>query len=300
MSLKLKLLLFVVVLGALGLSYRAISKISFDFHLPTNQSLAGDIVLPPDTADSDHDGIPDDEEAQHDTDPFIADTDGDGYLDGEEVLSGFSPTEKDTKKELEEKKKKDNLTITYLENLIGGTLAGDFDASDIESYVANINLPALGLLDQLPGKLAASPPSRALLVIDSSGEEEQEYLTRAAKLINFIPPLNLSFERMVTNTNDVDGLQTIRMWKAISGMFDTAAQKINALAVPQKYSAWHEEAMMTLGRGARLYDALGKLQEDPLLAMSALDTVPDLMERMKKLSDDLSELLNSQNAKEKQ
>lgn len=290
MSLKLKLILGVLVLGAVFLGYRTISRISFDF--PESHDLAMSALLSPISQDSDQDGIPDDEEANHDTDPFKADTDGDGYLDGEETLSGFNPTEKDTKKEQEEKKKKENLTITYLENIIGGTLAGDFDPDNLDFYTNN--LTALGLLDQIPDKLAPKPTTRAILVLDSTNAEEQEYLTYAAKLINFIPPLNLSFERMIANTRDVEGSQTIQMWKTLSGMFDTARRKINALSVPQEFAAWHEEAMGTLGRGARLYDALGKLQEDPLLAMSALDTVPDFMERMVKLSDDLNKLLESQ------
>ncbi|MEK7583112.1 MAG: hypothetical protein AAB483_01760 [Patescibacteria group bacterium] len=293
MSLKLKLLLFAVVLGALGLSYRAISKVSLG--LPGSRNLAANVVLPLDAPDADHDGIPDDEEAQHDTDPFKADSDEDGYLDGEEVLSGFSPTEKDTKKEQEEKKKKGNLTLTYLENIIGGALAGDLDPNNLETYTDNLNLTALGLLDRLPDKLTPPPTRRTLTVLDSDDAEEQEYLANAAKFVNFIPPLNLSFERMVANTKDTGGSQAIQMWKMLSTMFDTAGSRINALPVPQEFVAWHEEAITTLGRGSRLYDALGKLKEDPLLAMASLDTVPDFMERMMKLSDDLNALMIAKN-----
>jgi|GEM_PF-4282264 len=43
------------------------------------------------TLDSDGDGLPDDVERRHGTDPFAADTDGDGFSDGEEVRNGYNP-----------------------------------------------------------------------------------------------------------------------------------------------------------------------------------------------------------------
>lgn len=55
--------------------------------------------VPPDTIpearplDTDHDGIPDEEEPAHGTDPTLEDTDGDGLGDGVEVLAGTNPTD---------------------------------------------------------------------------------------------------------------------------------------------------------------------------------------------------------------
>jgi hypothetical protein len=46
---------------------------------------------PPRAADSDNDGLPDDDERARGTDPFEADTDGDGVNDGVEVLAGTDP-----------------------------------------------------------------------------------------------------------------------------------------------------------------------------------------------------------------
>jgi hypothetical protein len=43
--------------------------------------------------DPDGDGLPNSDEYQKDTDPFLADTDGDGKGDGEEVLAGTDPTD---------------------------------------------------------------------------------------------------------------------------------------------------------------------------------------------------------------
>ena len=42
--------------------------------------------------DLDNDGLTNDQERQHKTDPLNADTDGDGYTDGEEVATGYDPT----------------------------------------------------------------------------------------------------------------------------------------------------------------------------------------------------------------
>ncbi len=46
--------------------------------------------------DTDTDGIPDDQEASHGTDPANPDTDVDGWRDGDEVAKGSDPTKKDT------------------------------------------------------------------------------------------------------------------------------------------------------------------------------------------------------------
>ena len=57
-------------------------------------------VAPPDAGasgpDRDMDGLPDDEEATHGTDPDDADTDDDGVSDGDEVAMGTDPTAWDT------------------------------------------------------------------------------------------------------------------------------------------------------------------------------------------------------------
>lgn len=46
--------------------------------------------------DNDVDGIPDDQEVTHGTDPNNPDTDGDGWLDGDEVSNSSDPTKPDT------------------------------------------------------------------------------------------------------------------------------------------------------------------------------------------------------------
>ncbi|MFH1236119.1 MAG: hypothetical protein V1685_04250 [Parcubacteria group bacterium] len=46
--------------------------------------------------DNDTDGIPDDKEAEHGTDPNNPDTDGDGWRDGDEVANDSDPTKLDT------------------------------------------------------------------------------------------------------------------------------------------------------------------------------------------------------------
>src|SRR3989338_2875622 len=46
---------------------------------------------PPTSADSDADGLSDDQEVMYGTDPMNPDSDGDGYLDGAEVQNGYNP-----------------------------------------------------------------------------------------------------------------------------------------------------------------------------------------------------------------
>ncbi|KKW01831.1 MAG: LPXTG-domain-containing protein cell wall anchor domain, nonfunctional [Parcubacteria group bacterium GW2011_GWC2_49_9] len=47
-------------------------------------------------ADTDRDGLPDDQEEPHGTDVHNPDTDADGWLDGDEVANGSDPTKLDT------------------------------------------------------------------------------------------------------------------------------------------------------------------------------------------------------------
>lgn len=62
----------------------------------TPDSIVLPSVNPVQTADFDKDGIPDDEEANHGTDPNDADSDDDGLLDGQEITLGTNALNADT------------------------------------------------------------------------------------------------------------------------------------------------------------------------------------------------------------
>ena len=59
--------------------------------LPNNMTPGNNTTTPPAGADSDFDGLSDEEERQRGSDPMNPDTDGDGLKDGEEVAAGTNP-----------------------------------------------------------------------------------------------------------------------------------------------------------------------------------------------------------------
>ena len=62
----------------------------------TVQNGTFEVNEPPDTGDDDDDGLPNDEEDDHGTDPTDPDTDDDGLNDGDEVDNGTDPTNPDS------------------------------------------------------------------------------------------------------------------------------------------------------------------------------------------------------------
>src|SRR3989344_5053184 len=128
MSLKLKLILGVLVLGAVFLGYRTAYIVlspgnTSRSELP--QSLTAQLVGADIPDDIDHDGLNDDDETEYKTDYHDADSDDDGYLDGEEVLSGYDPM-RATDDQLHGLK---SLTEFFAGNLIGGIISGDLSPS---------------------------------------------------------------------------------------------------------------------------------------------------------------------------
>ena len=63
---------------------------------PQQSPPAQEDARPIESLDSDNDGLTDDEEVGHFTNPLLADTDGDGLMDGDEVTRGTSPILADT------------------------------------------------------------------------------------------------------------------------------------------------------------------------------------------------------------
>jgi len=86
------LIAIALILITLILNYVRPGKINYD----NNNLAVANSTSSPSEIDSDHDGLPDWEEALYGTDPHNPDTDGDGTPDGEEIKEGRDPLKANT------------------------------------------------------------------------------------------------------------------------------------------------------------------------------------------------------------
>ncbi len=111
----------------------------FNYRYNSDQTLvlvSANMASNPLDEDTDHDGLPDEEENIIGTDPKVADTDGDGLTDGFEYMHGYDPLEADIDKDgRTDKQEYEDGTNPYLYNkkwhdyaleFICGFVAGDF------------------------------------------------------------------------------------------------------------------------------------------------------------------------------
>jgi hypothetical protein len=86
---KIKILFLIALFG--GAVWILSGGISASSEKIVPKALWNAVTSPESTADSDKDGLTDDQEKEKGTDPKKADTDGDKFLDGQEVKNGFDP-----------------------------------------------------------------------------------------------------------------------------------------------------------------------------------------------------------------
>lgn len=283
MSLKLKLVLGLLFVVAVFTVYRSVGFIKpgsltgniasqFDGQSNSAETASGRVQIPPSSKDADADGLNDSEESLYDADPFRADTDEDGYLDGEEVLSGYNPAEKDKKQEQAQKNTQNNLTAKYVNSLLN-MLASGGSEEDIPAV-----LP-LTVLDGIENNLASTPPE-PLVERQSSPASQREYLVAAARLMNFVP----SQDKYATKGNPV-------AWATMAHFFKKIGAELNTMIVPKEFVAWHQKTVATLARGVALYEGLAQMESDPLLSMSVLEIMPDILTDLSLARNDLNKLL---------
>lgn len=236
--------------------------------------------------DSDHDGLSDLDEQDYDTDPYKADTDGDGYLDGEEVLAGTDPTIADPKLDTQQLKDSKNLTTAYLNNFIGGYMAGNLTAeTDPETYLNNLDLLSSSVLAGLMSK-NSNASTTVLLTLDSSPEETKEYLTRVRDLLNFVPPQ----DKYLSNETTSNGTFLV-----IAMRFEKILSKFNGLIVPQQFGEWHHDMSLTLAKSAFFYRSMANIDKDPILAMAELELFPSIYADLLDGANDLNIILEKNN-----
>lgn len=225
--------------------------------------------------DSDHDGIPDMNEAYYRTDPFNQDTDGDGYRDGEEIASAFNPTRADEG----EKKNTElaNITGTLTQRFVSGIYAGDLNPRNGKGteYNTGVDYLALATIDDALGKINQEIDNNSILTTDSSKASQEEYLKNIAGVLEgpFLnafmqqpqvlnQALSLAAGGQFEQANQIFSDYNLKFTQAYTGLLATPA--------PDNWVDFHKHLLNFFQKIALEYDYATKWQDDPMLALTAV------------------------------
>lgn len=306
MSNKLRVTLGLLVLIAgfllirLGLFFKQSVKTA------TLANISGQIVQPDEenfsVKDSDHDGIPDVNEAYFRTDPSNPDTDGDGFLDGEEVISGYDQTVND--RALAQKNTEpDNITNRMASRFVGGLLAGDLNPrnNDQQKFQGGLNTLALAALDEASQTLIPPEPNEPLGLSDDSKESQEEYLKTVSGLLEgpfltaFIAQpqtLNTAVQYVIADRFE----DATKIFQEHYFLFTNAYTSLLTVPVPPKWQIFHKQLLMIFQKIALNYNAAIKISDDPILALTAIaDLMNPFTEIQFSLLEQLKNLIASQN-----
>lgn len=289
MSGKLKGLLVVLALGALGVSvylgllFRGSGSLSAGHGVlsaNSSRALTGGACK-----DSDHDGLCDSEENYWGTDPLNADTDGDGFTDGEEVLSGHDPLKKGPNDLVNSKT---NLTQQAGTLMLGGILNGDINPGNA-NYQDMLQTLADDVMQQFKDNTAVAQDS-----IKTGSSDRNSVLTYGFKMSRLMQSVfndtTNGFATVVNTVRDVplgdlstlskaDPARYAKFTAAIDAENAALEDRINqvkALAVPPVMTDAHRNVLMLL-RGAQTeYRAIRALQNDPLQGIIAFQVLGTL------------------------
>ena len=299
MSGKLKGLLVILALGALGVSvylgllFRGGDSLSAGHGVLSADSSSALTANPasgmPGVAgckDSDHDGLCDSEETYWGTDPLKADTDGDGFIDGEEVLSGHDPTKPGPNDLLNSKT---NLTQQAGTLMLGGIINGDINP-DNPNYQDMLQTLADNVIQQFKDNTAVAQDS-----IKTGGSDRNSIVTYGFKMSRLMQSVFADtangFSTVVNTVSDVpldsfstlakDDPATFAKFTAAIGTESSALEdrinQVKAVAVPPVMADGQRNILMLL-RGAQTeYRALLNIQSDPLQGIIAFQVLGTLV-----------------------
>ena len=306
MSSKLKITLGILVFIAgfmvvrLGLFFKNSVETSTSANL--DRQVAGATVVDQSSLDSDSDGIPDNLEAYYRTDPFSQDTDKDGFLDGEEIVSSYNPTRKEETNERGTQVA--NATTNLAQRMVLGLYTGDLVPTQVgdNAYEKNLNLLAFGTIDEVDGILNPPPAADAsLITIASSKESQEEYLAQTASLLE--GPFLSSFTQQPYILNQAANFLAIGDYASAKEVFrnyyfiySSAYSQLLAISVPENWVDFHRHLLVIFQKLAINYLSLTKIEDDPLLAMTALQNLPNnLLEIDNSLIQNLKILIQTEN-----
>ena len=242
------------------------------------------------TQDSDHDGLPDWEEALYGTDPKNADSNDLGMTDGEAVAGGLivpraiadvpgtSSAGAIVDPDLPPAAAENTLTAAFAKNLFTSYLnelqnkGGQLSSEDTAAI-------AQQALEDLGNSITAAPPFKRIedLKVQGSGPEAMKAFADAADAImrankTTSTKSEIGYLMDVQQNGDTAALEQIR---ALAKLYRSIAAGLAALPVPQELASDSLALINAFARMGAATNDLAAVQEDPLVTMLALHQYPD-------------------------
>ncbi|HTP57260.1 MAG TPA: hypothetical protein VMJ72_03250 [Candidatus Paceibacterota bacterium] len=289
MSGKLKGLLVVLALGALGVSVYLVMLVrNGGISVASGNSLTANsaaALSPGGCKDTDGDGLCDSEETYWGTDYKNPDTDGDGFTDGEEVLSGHDPTKPGPNDLLNSKT---NLTQQASSLMLGGILNGDI-TPDNADYQDMLQQYTDSVMQQFKDNTSVAQDSIKQGSSDRSALVSYGFQMSRLLQSVFGDTAN-GFAGVIATVKDVQFTDLASLSKtdpaayanftaAINAEISALEDRINlvkAVSVPPVMTDAHENILMLLRGMQSQYRSLLNIQQDPLQGILSLNVLSTL------------------------
>ncbi|MDP3954133.1 MAG: hypothetical protein Q8Q06_01800 [bacterium] len=234
------------------------------------------------TIDSDGDGISDYNETAYGTDAFNSDSDGDGYLDGEEVATGFDPSDKNDG--IKQNKEPENITRTVIERIVAGYYVGDLKPGS-DNYEASLSLVSFAASDEVLEQLNPPIPQKPTVLTSNSEEDQKKYLQDITSTLDgpFIAQfINQTYvmERAVRFLSIGEDQKAADEFAKLHTVMTGAYVGLTTTSVPPRFEAFHSHLLELFRKISINYAALGKINDDPLLAFGSLNNLPAILSEM--------------------
>ena len=263
-------------------SGKKISILSIEEARPSDPALA--------SLDSDHDGLPDWEEAVRGTDPNNADTDGDGSLDGEETRFGRDPNKPGPNDSLLSKENEAFLT-DLLSAASSTNITDDISQRLFAQYASVLNKN--GSADQqtqeaiVQDALAHSKvPLRGktytksdLIVVTDSKESIRVFANQTIKAVEVHPNASMTNSVVVFGAAMDEADQRSAAAFPILGRVSQALSKdLLRIPVPSSYASSYLQIINAYEKGGAAFEDMGYYEKDPIRALSGFANYVQMMQ----------------------
>lgn len=286
MSLRLKVLLTSLILIGAFLVARVGVVFNGDLKTANILNIGQNIINlkseDPSKIDSDHDGIPDVDEAYYQTDPFNPDTDGDGYKDGEEIAEGCSPIipkPNDCQDDHHHSQiLSQNITNELGKLITGGLFSGDLKNPQTNNkYKANIELIKNKVVSDLENNLGSKISLGDIKTSDNNLTTVSTY-TKNLKNILSQSLLKEGQDKEIRNglalTHVNDG-QKNTVFLKLADSFSTSYQQLLSINIPSDFKSLHLNLTNNINRFANIFNYLADPASDPIAAVLSIDKLLD-------------------------
>lgn len=248
--------------------------------------------------DSDHDGLPDWEEALYGTDPHNPDTFHLGMTDGEAVAKGLivpkaiaNPTGAATSTSATATSSEATLTSMFTQNFLAAYLTAKQNNNGASLTKTQMTDIATQVLDSLASNIAPSPDFKSAsdLKVSGSGPGAMRAYAESAEAVMRayapnLPKSELQYLDDAVQNNDPSALDNIA---TLAKAYREVAAGIAALPVPKELASEDLTIVNSMMRISEAANDFTRVNTDPLVTMLALKQYPQAVLNMGNAFEDI-------------